>query len=88
MKTLIAGATGQLGYTIAEKLRDSRHVVYAIHRETSNIQPLEALGYVQLRKGNLLSPESLAAAVEGIDVVICTANGFGLGEGGDFHHKC
>jgi uncharacterized protein YbjT (DUF2867 family) len=83
MEILIAGATGQLGYTIAEKLRNSGHTVYALYRETSNIQPLEALGYVQFRKGNLLSPDTLVAAVEGIDVVICTANSASPSQKGD-----
>ena len=83
MKILIAGSTGQLGYTITEKLRDSGHTVYALHRETSKIQPLETLGFVKFRKGDLLYPESLTAALEGVDVVICTANSASPSQKGD-----
>jgi uncharacterized protein YbjT (DUF2867 family) len=74
MNILIVGATGQLGYAIAQKLRGKPHQVYALHRRTSDIQPLRELGYVQLRTGDLTEPASLKAALEGIDTVICTAN--------------
>lgn len=74
MNLLIVGATGQLGYTIAEKLRQSSHSVFALYRDSSNTKPLEELGFVKFRKGDLRDPASIASALQDIEVVICTAN--------------
>jgi uncharacterized protein YbjT (DUF2867 family) len=74
MNVLIVGATGQLGRAIAAKLQDSPHQVFALHRATSNLEPLRELPNLTLREGDLRQPLSIEKALEGIDVLICTAN--------------
>lgn len=74
MKTLIAGSTGQLGYAIARKLSATPHQVVTLHRTSSDISALKKLEGITLVKGDLLDPASLSKALEGVDVVISTAN--------------
>ena len=74
MKVLIAGSTGQLGYTIARKLSETSHEVIALHRPTSDLTALKQLQGITLRGGDLLNPASLKTALKDIDVVISTAN--------------
>lgn len=74
MKVLIAGSTGQLGYAIVRKLSQTSHQITALHRATSNTTALKQLPGVSLVQGDLLDPESLKRALEGVDVVISTAN--------------
>lgn len=74
MKTLIAGSTGQLGYAIARKLSATPHQVMALHRTSSNLSALKQVRGISLAEGDLLDPASLTKALEGIDVVISTAN--------------
>ncbi|MFZ2900847.1 MAG: SDR family oxidoreductase [Saprospiraceae bacterium] len=74
MKTLIAGSTGQLGYAIVRKLSATPHQVVALHRPSSDISALKQVQGISLVKGDLLDPASLSKALEGIDVVISTAN--------------
>ncbi|MBK7233520.1 MAG: NAD(P)H-binding protein [Saprospiraceae bacterium] len=72
---LVIGATGQLGYAITEKLaKQNRYKVRAMYREGSDTSALEELNGVELCKGDLLDAESLAKALEQVDVVIATAN--------------
>jgi uncharacterized protein YbjT (DUF2867 family) len=74
MRTLIAGSTGQLGYAIARKLSATSHQVVALHRSSSDISALKQLQGVTLTQGDLLDSASLSKALEGVDVVISTAN--------------
>ncbi|WP_194774911.1 SDR family oxidoreductase [Pararhodonellum marinum] len=74
MKILVVGATGQLGYTLVDKLKDGPHQVFAMHRRSSHIAPLQQWPQVELRQADLTQPETLIKAVKGMDAVICTAN--------------
>jgi uncharacterized protein YbjT (DUF2867 family) len=74
MKILVAGSTGQLGFTIVKKLSTTNHSVYALHRKSSDISPLKKLGNINLMEGDLTDHASLRKAVSGMDVVISTVN--------------
>ena len=70
---LVAGATGQLGGSIARALLTDGQKVKVLVREGSSWQPLETAG-AQIVMGDLRSPDSLGAACQDVDVVITTAN--------------
>jgi NADH dehydrogenase len=70
---LVAGATGQLGGSIARALLTDGQKVKVLVREGSSWQPLEIAG-AQIVMGDLKSPDSLGAACQDVDVVITTAN--------------
>jgi uncharacterized protein YbjT (DUF2867 family) len=74
MKIFIAGATGQLGYAITQKLARAGHEVIALHRSSSDTSALRQLPGVSLAKGDLLDPASLKPALQGVDLVFSTAN--------------
>jgi uncharacterized protein YbjT (DUF2867 family) len=74
MKIFIAGTTGQLGYAITEKLARAGHEVIALHRSSSDTSALRQLPGVSLAEGDLLDPASLKPALQGVEVVLSTAN--------------
>lgn len=76
MNILIVGATGQLGFTICQKLIDTGkgHSVFASHRKSSNISALKELSGIQTRLLDLTDPKTFTSAIQGINVVIITAN--------------
>lgn len=63
MKFLIAGATGTVGHHIVEQLRQAGHEVRALtrHPEKANFPD-----DVEVVKGDVTMPETLASAMEGI----------------------
>lgn len=76
MNILIVGATGQLGFTICQKLIDSGtgHSVFASHRKSSNTSALRELSGIQTRLLDLSDSKTFASSLQGIDAVIITAN--------------
>lgn len=70
---LIAGATGQLGGTIARRLLQAGRPVRVLVRPGSDHQALLDLD-AELAFGDLKDPASLAPACRGIEAVITTAN--------------
>src|SRR5688500_12842149 len=64
----LTGATGFVGRHLVERLVADRWRVRALVRPTSNTRELERLG-VELVRGDLGDPSSIAAGVEGADVV-------------------
>jgi NADH dehydrogenase len=73
---LVCGATGQLGSLIVTRLRQRDLAVRALVRPRTDASLLEALG-VEIARGDLRDPASLAAAVSGVSTVISTANTIG-----------
>ncbi len=69
MKVLITGATGFIGSHIVKSLIAKGHKVRALVRKSSDTSGIKGPG-VDLALGDITDPESLAAAVLGMDAVI------------------
>ena len=74
-KFLVVGATGHVGSKIAILLADRGYDVTALVRSDGASIRDPHRGAIRYVTGDLADDESMAKAVEGIDVVISTANG-------------
>ncbi len=73
MKILVTGATGKVGSRLTSRLAVGANHVRALVRDPARAANLRA-DRVELVQGDLLEPESLAAAVRGVDAVVhCAA---------------
>ncbi len=72
MKVLVTGATGFLGSHIAEQLARDGHAVRVLLRQTSDRSFLKALD-AEEALGDVTQPETLPAAVEGVEAVVHAA---------------
>lgn len=68
MKTLVLGATGQLGSNLVRALLDNGDQVRALIRPASRAHTVEGLPLERI-EGDLNDPGSLAGACEGVDIV-------------------
>lgn len=76
---LLIGSRGHVGSSVVEAvLATDKCTVKALLRPGSNDAKVEAAGVTVVR-GDAMDPPSLAAAFQGADVVINTANGHGQG---------
>lgn len=74
-KVLVVGATGFLGKQIVQQLlKESNVVVKAMSRKGAPAG--QAAGPEEWVKGDLMQPDSLDAALAGVDVVVSSANGY------------
>ena len=82
MKTvLLIGARGALGSKVLQAVLDSKgssYKVLTLIRPSSNASKMEALG-VGVARGDMMDVESLKQAMQGVHVVINTANGYSTG---------
>ncbi len=81
MKVLVTGSTGFIGAALCRALVVRGHMVRAFHRPTSNLRLLNDLP-VEHAIGDLTQPETVQAAMQGIEVVFHTAAQLG-GAGSD-----
>ena len=72
MQVLVLGGTGTLGRQIARRAIDSGHQVRCMVRAPRRASFLQEWG-CELTRGNLLQPDSLDYALEGVDAVIDAA---------------
>src|SRR4051812_25359295 len=73
MKILITGATGKIGSRLARRLAHRGDHVRALVRDPARAAVLRDTG-IELTEGDLIEPESLAAAARDVDAVIhCAA---------------
>ena len=72
MKVFIAGATGVLGYRLAERLSDRGHEVIGLTRDEEGDDLVERRGGTP-RRGDVLDQESLTDAVSDADVIVHAA---------------
>ena len=73
MEVFLTGATGYIGTAVAEALQKAGHKVSGLARNAERAKLLEARG-VRAVVGDLLEPETVAAAAGKADGVIHTAN--------------
>ena len=74
---LVTGATGLLGSHIVEQLLAAGQPVRALVRSTSDTRVLESLGPVELVRGDVTDPDSLAEAHRGVETVYHAAAAVG-----------
>ena len=72
---LVVGGTGMLGHQVVERLIARGKRVRALVRSSSKTEALQPLG-VELVVGDLMQPDSLPRAIEGVDAVVTTAAGY------------
>jgi uncharacterized protein YbjT (DUF2867 family) len=70
---LVVGATGQLGSLVVHRLREEGRIVRAMTRDPTSAQDLAATG-AELVSADLRRPETLDAALAGVQSVVATAN--------------
>src|SRR5215207_8959793 len=70
---LVVGATGQLGSLVVRTLREQGRPVRALVRSPDRAGPVSGIG-AELVPGDLRDPTSLAAALDGVEAVVATAN--------------
>lgn len=68
MKILVIGATGYIGSTVAEKLKENGHTVFGLGRSESSIAKLNSMG-IRPHKGNLKDPASIISLLPEIDAL-------------------
>ena len=72
---LVVGGTGMLGSQVVHRLVARGKRVRALVRPTSQTEKLVAAG-VELAPGDLLAPETLLRALDGVDAVVTSAAGY------------
>lgn len=81
MRVLVTGATGYVGGRLLPVLLDAGHEVRALARNPDRADVPEG---VELVKGDVVSGEGLAAALDGVDVAYYLVHSMGRGSGRDF----
>ncbi|MEM9419569.1 MAG: DUF2867 domain-containing protein [Planctomycetota bacterium] len=67
MKVLVTGATGYIGGRLVPRLLEAGHHVRVLVRETDPVKGRPWENDVEIVQGDLLKPETLAPALQGID---------------------
>jgi uncharacterized protein YbjT (DUF2867 family) len=88
MKILVTGATGFVGGRLVEALADGGAELRCMVRDAGSdgAQALAEAGH-DLHEGNVLEPESLRGAGEGVDVAYYLVHSMGRGGDGDFEER-
>ena len=81
MKVLVTGSTGFIGGALCRALLERGYAVRAFHRSTSNLRLLEGLP-VEHVIGDLSQPQSLLAAVQGLDAIFHVGGWVGMNDPG------
>ena len=86
MRILVSGATGYVGSRLIPRLVASGHEVSCMARDASRASGSLVAGSTRPVVADALQPESLAAAMEGIDVAYYLIHSM-TGSGGDFQKR-
>lgn len=82
----VAGSTGYIGNLLALRLREDGLEVRALARNPDPARDLKAAG-CEVRKADVLEPQSLGPALEGVDVAYYLVHSMGRGADGDFAER-
>jgi len=82
----VAGATGYVGGLLCRRLREEDRTVRALARRPEGARDLAAAG-CEVRRVDVLRPETLGPALEGADVAYYLVHSMGRGAEGDFAER-
>jgi uncharacterized protein YbjT (DUF2867 family) len=82
----VAGATGYVGGKLCARLREQGLEVRALARDPGAATGLKEIG-CDVRKADVLEPESLGAVLDGVDVAYYLVHSMGRGGDGDFAQR-
>jgi len=82
---LVTGATGYVGGRLVPRLLAAGYRVRCLARDPTRLQGRAWLNQVKLAQGNMLQPDSLAAAMRDVGVVYYLVHS--LGGGSDFSER-
>lgn len=82
----VVGATGYIGGLLARHLAEGGEEVVALARHPERAEGLAATG-CELRTADVLEPDTLDAALEGVDVAYFLVHAMGRGGDGDFAQR-
>jgi uncharacterized protein YbjT (DUF2867 family)/uncharacterized protein YndB with AHSA1/START domain len=82
---LVTGATGYIGGRLVPRLLDAGRPVRCLVRDPARLQGRRWRDDVEIVTGDVLQPDSLAAALRGVDVAYYLVHS--LGAGADFHRR-
>lgn len=85
MRILVTGATGYIGGQLVPRLLDAGHEVHVLARDAGTARQAPWGEKVKVHEGDLLEPETLAGAFEGVEVAYYLVHSMG-GEG-DFSKR-
>ena len=79
LRILVMGATGYIGGRLAPQLAEAGHHVRCITRRPDHLRDVPWAASVEVVRGDALEPETLRAAMDGIDVVYYLVHSIGSG---------
>jgi uncharacterized protein YbjT (DUF2867 family) len=82
---LVTGATGYVGGRLVPRLLEAGHRVRCLVRDSARLQGRTWLPQVEVFSGDVLQPQSLAAAMRGVDTVYYLIHS--MGGGNDFSER-
>lgn len=82
----VVGATGYIGGLLARRLAESGEEVAALARHPERAEDLAAAG-CELRTADVLEPETLGPALQGVEVAYFLVHAMGRGGDGDFAQR-
>src|SRR4051812_2834386 len=77
---LVVGATGSIGRLVVEEALAQGHAVRALVRDATKARRMPIAAEVVV--GDVTRPESLGAAVDGVDAIVLTLGADGQGKAG------
>jgi uncharacterized protein YbjT (DUF2867 family) len=82
----VAGSTGYIGGLLCHQLREEGREVRALARHPERADDLREAG-CEVRRADVLEPETLGPALEGVDVAYYLVHSMGRGSDGDFAER-
>ncbi|MGW5530814.1 SDR family oxidoreductase [Streptomyces xanthochromogenes] len=81
LRCLVTGATGYIGGRLVPELLEAGHQVRALARSPEKLRDQPWAGQVEVQRGDVTDPSSVAQALRGIDVAYYLVHALGAGSG-------